>query len=153
MMSKTLITCGNIPRQIGENIKKYFSNFVSMEDHLGSPESLEKAEEKAQTLDLTRLFKEPENNKMVVFIIDGHEHISGCCLTVLEYFKNQNIQILYIKSDLEWSGMVEKINHKIVNQILQEKTRAGIFDNICFPVTIGYCKRNLQLNLIWSFRN
>jgi len=131
-MSKLLITVGEISKKIGEELKKYIPKMVCIDDHLSFPKSLQQAEENAVALDFETLFNKPETYKTIIFVLDGGENVTGCSLAILEYFKNQNIQILYIKPDLSYADDAIKYNHEIVSQVLQEKTRSGTFERFYF---------------------
>jgi len=67
-----------------------------------------------------------ENDEISVFL-DGSEAISGVVLAFLENFKDRKINIYYFKSDLELVGKIEKLQHKISFNVLQEYSRSGLF--------------------------
>lgn len=71
-----------------------------------------------------------DSNEEISVFVDGSESISGIILKFLENFKNRDITICYIRSDLELLGNIEKIQDKICFNILQEYTRSGLFKKI-----------------------
>lgn len=72
-------------------------------------------------------FIKDKNDEITVFL-DGSEAISGIILKFLQNFKNRNISIFYIRSDLDMLGNIEKLQDKICFSILQEYTRSGLFN-------------------------
>jgi hypothetical protein len=72
-------------------------------------------------------FVNDTNEELSVFL-DGSESISGIILRFLQNHKNKKINIYYIRSDLEISGNLEKLQDKITFGILQEYTRSGLFN-------------------------
>lgn len=60
--------------------------------------------------------------------VDGNKGIAGICLKLLTFFNQKPITIFYIKQ--EYDSNVEKINHKISFNILQEYARSGQFTSL-----------------------
>jgi hypothetical protein len=82
--------------------------------------------EKNYPEELNKLIND-QNEQLSVFL-DGSEAISGIILRFLQNYKNRKINIYYIRSDLELTGNVEKMQDKITFSILQEYTRSGLFN-------------------------
>ena len=76
-------------------------------------------------------FIKDQNDEISVFL-DGSEAISGIILKFLEKFKERDINVYYIRSDLELLGKAEKLQDKITSGILQEYTRSGLFNKLVF---------------------
>ena len=81
--------------------------------------------EKNYPLELNN-FIQDQNEDLTIFI-DGSEGISGIILKFLENLKQKNINICYIRSDLDLLGNVEILQNKIAFNVLQEYTRSGLF--------------------------
>ena len=73
-----------------------------------------------------------DNNKSVSVFVDGSEAISGLILKILEPVKDRDINIIYIKSDLQLASNIEKLQHKVCCNVLQEYARSGLFKKIIF---------------------
>ena len=73
-----------------------------------------------------------DNNKSVSVFVDGSEAISGLILKILEPIKDRDINIIYIRSDLQLASNIEKLQHKVCYNILQEYARSGLFKKIIF---------------------
>ena len=75
---------------------------------------------------LQKKLKFDDNN--VIVVVAGSGHISGGTLSLLEQLKDNNITVLYIQSDLELASEVQKIQDKVVRNVLQEYARSGMID-------------------------
>lgn len=129
-MNNLLISIGDFSYYIFENLKQYFAETFVVEEHLKNGFSMQNFEEKAQEMPLSILFNKPESYDKILVLITGSDSISGCSLTILEYFKDREITIIYIKSDLQFLDQESIINDRIANQVLQEQTRSGLFERI-----------------------
>ena len=69
-------------------------------------------------------------NEEVLLIVAGSGQISGGCLRLLEQLKNNKVTVLYIESDLTLAGETQKMQEKIVNNVLQEYARSGALDSV-----------------------
>jgi hypothetical protein len=66
----------------------------------------------------------------ILFVLSGSGLISGASLQILKYLKDKNINILYIKPDLEFLGHTNIMQERVVRNVLQEYTRSGLFNRI-----------------------
>jgi hypothetical protein len=66
----------------------------------------------------------------ILFIVSGSGCISGACLQILKHLVGKNINILYIKPDLEFLGNLNIEQERLVRNVLQEYTRSGIFNRM-----------------------
>tara|TARA_R100000322_G_scaffold7507_1_gene5128 strand:+ start:172 stop:1008 length:837 start_codon:yes stop_codon:yes gene_type:complete len=66
----------------------------------------------------------------VLFILSGSGMISGSALQILKNLKDRNVNILYIKPDLEFLGHNNILQERVVRNVLQEYTRSGLFNRI-----------------------
>ena len=89
-------------------------------------DSPERYEEKCP--DLSKFFKDVTGE--VLFVLGGSGNISGAALSILKHLKHCDINILYIRPDLE-SITVTKVRQEwVVFNILQEYARSGVFKRI-----------------------
>ena len=77
---------------------------------------------------LKRKLKFTDNDVYVV--IAGAGQISGGILRLLEQIKNNRITVIYIQADLTLASEVQKMQEKIVSNILQEYARSGVIEAI-----------------------
>ena len=89
-------------------------------------DSVERYEEKCP--DMTNFFKGLSGD--VLFVLGGSGNISGAALSILEYIKHCNINILYIRPDLESISITKKNQEWVVFNVLQEYARSGVFERI-----------------------
>ena len=66
----------------------------------------------------------------VIVIVCGAGRISGGVLRLLEQIKNNHITIIYIKPDLAISSETQKMQEKVVRNVLQEYARSGMVDAV-----------------------
>ena len=100
---------------LDENDKR--SYILKRQDH---PEKYEKS-----TRSMKTFFKEATND--VLFVLSGSGLVSGATLRVLKSLKGKNINILYIKPDMEFLGQINVMQERLVRNVLQEYTRSGVF--------------------------
>ena len=63
----------------------------------------------------------------VTFILSGAGKISGISLRLLEHFKANDVNVLYIKPDSSLLTQKAKIRERLTFQIFQQYARSGIF--------------------------
>lgn len=66
-----------------------------------------------------------------LFIIGGSGKISCGSLKILENLKRLPISILYIQPDLEMLDETQKMQERLVRNVIQEYTRSGVFEKVC----------------------
>ena len=89
-------------------------------------DSTERYEEKCP--DMTNFFKGLSGD--VLFVLGGSGNISGAALTILEHIKHCNINILYIRPDLDSINIIKQRQEWVVFNVLQEYARSGVFERI-----------------------
>ena len=78
--------------------------------------------------DMSEFFKKITGE--ILFVLGGSGNITGATLRILEYLRHCEINILYIRPDVELlSGMKEKQEWLVFN-ILQEYARSGVFKRL-----------------------
>lgn len=131
----SLVGLGNFCSELVNNFKSYpqyqiynISTENKNENTFELPE-LKNAEEyeKNYPIELNSFIK--DTNKEITIFVDGSESVSGIILKFLENFKDRNINIYYVRSDLELLGNIETLQDKIAFNILQEYTRSGLFQS------------------------
>jgi|MDSZ01.2.fsa_nt_gb hypothetical protein len=63
----------------------------------------------------------------ILFVVGGSGAISGLSLTVLEKIKDKNINVLYVQPDTQLLGELGRKQERLVQQILQQYARSGLF--------------------------
>lgn len=89
-------------------------------------DSPERYEEKCP--DMTNFFKDVYGD--VLFVVGGSGNISGAALSILQYIKHCNINILYIRPDLESISVTKMKQEWVAFNVLQEYARSGAFSRI-----------------------
>jgi len=89
----------------------------------GNPEEYEKAIRTMKTF-----FSKTTDD--ILFVLSGSGMISGASLQILKNLKDKNVNILYIKPDLEFLGHTNIMQERVVRNVLQEYTRSGLFNRI-----------------------
>ena len=74
---------------------------------------------------LKDFFKNTTNN--ILFVVCGAGRVSAASLGILQQLSKKNINILYIKPDIEFLGEHSVLQEKLVRNVLQEYARSGIF--------------------------
>jgi len=69
-------------------------------------------------------------NSDVYVIVAGSGKISGGILRLLEQLKGNKIKVVYIQPDLALASEVQKIQERIVRNVLQEYARSGLLETI-----------------------
>jgi len=88
-----------------------------------SPEGYEKA-----TRSMKTFFSKTTDD--ILFVLSGSGMISGASLQILKNLRGKNVNILYIKPDLEFLGHTNIMQERVVRNVLQEYTRSGLFNRI-----------------------
>ena len=68
--------------------------------------------------------------KDILFIVAGGGKMSGASLAILEQIKHKNVEVLYVRPDVDTLSGVNKTNELIINQVLQNMARSGLFQKI-----------------------
>ena len=66
----------------------------------------------------------------VLFVVGGSGNISGAALSILQHIKHCNINILYIRPDLESISITKRTQEWVTFNVLQEYARSGLFERI-----------------------
>tara|TARA_Y100000592_G_C5482183_1_gene326397 strand:+ start:16458 stop:17318 length:861 start_codon:yes stop_codon:yes gene_type:complete len=133
----SIVGIGNAASAIAENFKSQNNNYkvyqlgsnyknTKYTRVLKSYDSPEKYEENIP--DLSKFFKEL-NDKVQVFIV-GSSHSSSYTLGILEQMKDKNLEIFYIKPDVELLTGVPKLLENLLFGVLQEYARSGLFKSL-----------------------
>jgi hypothetical protein len=69
-------------------------------------------------------------NKDVHLVVGGGGCISGGALRLLEQVKDNNVRVIYIQPDLSLGSEVQKMQERVVRNVLQEYARSGIIKGI-----------------------
>jgi len=83
------------------------------------------------------------NNEDVYVVTCGSGCVSGGILRLLEQVQNNKIKMVYLQPDLSLLSEIQKMQEKIVRNILQEYARSGILeiiyliDNVAIEKSIG----------------
>jgi len=130
---ETIIGLGNAGCSIAEEFSRYPQYDVYRIDSKKRPGkkfkfipkcgSHEEYEEKCPSM--KAFFKNV--GKSCLFIIGGSGTVSGASLKILEQIKDKEINILYIKPDIEFLSDTKYKQHRAVFQILQQFARSNLF--------------------------
>jgi hypothetical protein len=66
-----------------------------------------------------------------LFIIGGSGKVSCGSLRILENLKRLPVSILYIQPDLEMLDDTQRMQERLVRNVIQEYARSGIFEKVC----------------------
>ena len=116
----------NICRKL-ENLGKYKT--IELDEGKGLPkcETHEEYESSVPKLgNKLRLGKE----KDIWFIVCGASKVSGATLKILEQIKDREIKVMYIVPDPFFLSKTQKLQHRVVFNVLQEYARSGMIDSI-----------------------
>ena len=130
---ETIIGLGNAGCSIAEQFSRYPQYEVYRIDSKKRPgkkfklipkcKSHEEYEEKCPSM--KTFFKNVSGS--CLFIVGGSGTISGASLRILEAIKDREINILYIKPDIEFLSDTKYKQHRAVFQILQQFARSNLF--------------------------
>lgn len=65
----------------------------------------------------------------VILVVGGSGKISGSSLKILQQLKHKEINVLYIRPDVQLLGTVGKLQDKLTFNVFQEYARSGMFKN------------------------
>lgn len=80
------------------------------------------------TPDLSAFFSDVTDK--IILILAGSGKISGSTLKVLKQLKNKELNILYIRPDIELLSSYGKLQDRLTFNVLQEYARSGVFKSI-----------------------
>ena len=66
----------------------------------------------------------------ILFIVCGSGFVSGAALQILKHLSSKNINILYIKPELQFLAETNLLQEQLVRNVLQEYTRSGLFKRL-----------------------
>lgn len=66
----------------------------------------------------------------VLFCVGGSGDVSNATLVILEQLKHCKINVIYVKPDLSFLGVQEKLQENMVFGVLQELARSGVFERL-----------------------
>lgn len=93
---------------------------------LPKSKTIEEAEENTPRFERLLALK----NEEIIFITAGSGNTSGSILRVLEQIKDNKIDIIYIRPDLDLLNKEQILKERVAYKVLQESTRAGLFNRI-----------------------
>jgi len=82
------------------------------------------------------------SNEDVLVITSGSGKISGGILRLLEQIQNNRISVLYLQSDLSLMSATQKMQDRVVKNVLQEYARSGVLE-VIYLVDETYVNRSL----------
>ena len=77
---------------------------------------------------LKTFFKSATND--ILFIVSGAGHTSAASLGILQQLSNKNLNVLYVKPDLEFLGEINTFQERLVRNVLQEYARSHAIDHL-----------------------
>ena len=116
----------NICRKL-EKLGKYKT--IELDEGKGLPkcETHEEYESSVPKLgNKLRLGKEQD----IWFIVCGASKVSGATLSILEQIKDRQIKVMYIVPDPFFLSKTQKLQHKVVFNVLQEYARSGLINSV-----------------------
>ena len=133
----SIIGIGNAASAIAENFRTQENNYKVYK--LGSNQKNTKYTRKLKSFDnpeeyednmpdLSKFFKEV-NDTAQVFIV-GSSYSSNYALGILEQLKDKNIEIFYVKPDIDLLTGIPKLLENMMFGVLQEYARSGIFKSL-----------------------
>lgn len=66
----------------------------------------------------------------VMFFLSGECEVANCALAILQQIKTKKISIVYLVPQLDFLTYTQKIQERVIRNVLQEYTRSGVFENI-----------------------
>lgn len=91
-----------------------------------NPEMYEK---NAQIDDLRAFLSQVD--KEVIFVVSGAGKVSGASLVALEVLRDRKVHVVYVCVDRSMLWEVQKLQDRVVFNVLQEMARSGVFADIC----------------------
>ena len=89
-------------------------------------DSVERYEERCP--DMTNFFKNVSGE--VLFVVGGSGNISGAALSILQHLKHCDINVLYIRPEIELLSTLKSRHEWVTFNVLQEYARSGVFKRI-----------------------
>lgn len=83
------------------------------------------------------------DNEPLIVVVGGSGNISGATLRLLQQVQDNQVSVLYIQPDRALLSETQKMQEKIVRNVLQEYARSGmiecvyLLDNLCVEKGIG----------------
>ncbi len=68
--------------------------------------------------------------KKIILIVAGSGKVSGAILSILKQLKNKELNVLYIRPDIELLNSTGRMQDRLTFKVLQEYARSGIFKKI-----------------------
>jgi hypothetical protein len=96
------------------------SHLLKRQNH---PEKYEK-----NTPSLKTFFKGTTDD--ILFVLSGAGYTSGASLGILQQLSHKNVNILYIKPDVEFLGEINTFQERLVRNVLQEYARSHAISRI-----------------------
>ena len=78
--------------------------------------------------DMTKFFEAVSGD--ILFVVGGGGKISVTSLSLLEYLRHCNINVLYIKPEEDFLGAEGKLVNNLVFNVFQEYARSGVFERL-----------------------
>ena len=78
---------------------------------------------------VAKKLKAPKDKEVTV-VLCGAGKVSGIVLSLLEALKDRKITIVYIVPDEFMLSKTQKLQHKVVFNVLQQYSRSGLFESM-----------------------
>ncbi len=135
----SVIGIGNAASAIVENFKSQKNNYkvyqlgsnfksAGRQRHLKAYDKPEHYEENIP--DLTKFFKDVTKN-VQVFVV-GSSYSSNYSLGILEQLSDKDLEVFYVKPDIELLTGIPKLMENLLFGVLQEYARSGLFKSLAF---------------------
>ena len=69
-------------------------------------------------------------SKDILFVVCGSGYVSGATLQILKHLSSKNINILYIKPELQFLADTNLLQEKLVRNVLQEYARSSMIKRL-----------------------
>lgn len=93
---------------------------------LPKSKTMEEAEQNTPEFEKLKSLK----NQEIIFITSGSGNTSGSILRILEQIKDNAVDIIYIRPDLDLLNKEQILKERVAYKVLQETTRAGLFRRV-----------------------
>jgi len=74
----------------------------------------------------------PVSTNKIIFVLSGSGDISGAALSLLEPYRDKEINIYYIEPDRDFLSSTEKKKERIVRNVFTQMTRSAVFERMFF---------------------
>ena len=101
-------------------------------------DSVERYEERCP--DMTNFFKNVSGE--VLFVVGGSGNISGAALSILQHLKHCDINVLYIRPEIELLSTLKSRHEWVTFNVLQEYARSGVFKRI-YLISNPFLEKNI----------